>query len=65
MVFEALHDMARPVEALSAIRALLTTGGCLIVGDEKVAAMMVGERAEHTMHWCGRCVAVGPQRFPI
>jgi ubiquinone/menaquinone biosynthesis C-methylase UbiE len=36
-VFEALHDMARPVEALRAIRALLAPGGVLVVADEKVA----------------------------
>ena len=36
-IFEALHDMARPVEALAAIRALLADGGVLIVADEKVA----------------------------
>ena len=36
-VFEALHDMARPVEALAAIRALLADGGVVVVADEKVA----------------------------
>ena len=36
-VFEALHDMARPVEALQALRALLADGGLVIVADEKVA----------------------------
>ena len=36
-VFEALHDMARPVEALQALRALLADGGAVIVADEKVA----------------------------
>ena len=36
-VFEALHDMARPVEALQALRALLGDGGVVIVADEKVA----------------------------
>jgi predicted transcriptional regulator len=36
-VFEALHDMARPVEALQAIRALLAPGGVVVVADEKVA----------------------------
>jgi 2-polyprenyl-3-methyl-5-hydroxy-6-metoxy-1,4-benzoquinol methylase/predicted transcriptional regulator len=36
-VFEALHDMARPVEALQAIRALLIPGGVVVVADEKVA----------------------------
>ena len=36
-IFEALHDMARPVEALRAARALLALGGCVFVGDEKSA----------------------------
>ena len=36
-VFEALHDMARPVEALRALRGLLADGGVVIVADEKVA----------------------------
>jgi SAM-dependent methyltransferase len=36
-IFEALHDMARPVEALEAVRALLAADGIVIVADEKVA----------------------------
>jgi len=36
-VFEALHDMARPVAALAAVRALLAGDGVVIVADEKVA----------------------------
>ena len=36
-IFEALHDMARPVEALEAIRALLADDGVVVVADEKVA----------------------------
>ena len=36
-IFEALHDMARPVEALEAIRALPADDGVVIVADEKVA----------------------------
>ena len=35
-VFEALHDMTRPVEALRAARALLHEGGSVVVGDELV-----------------------------
>lgn len=33
-IFEALHDMARPVEALRAARGMLTPGGATIVVDE-------------------------------
>src|SRR5215207_7069365 len=36
-VFEALHDMGRPVEALREFRALLGSGGALLVADERVA----------------------------
>lgn len=35
-VFEALHDMARPVEVLKAMRALLAEGGSVVVADERV-----------------------------
>jgi len=35
-VFEALHDLARPVEALTAVRHLLAEGGSVIVADERV-----------------------------
>jgi 2-polyprenyl-3-methyl-5-hydroxy-6-metoxy-1,4-benzoquinol methylase len=37
LVLEALHDMARPVEALRAMRAALVRGGSVLVADEKVA----------------------------
>jgi SAM-dependent methyltransferase len=36
-VFEALHDMARPVEALAAARRMLAKGGSVVVADEPVA----------------------------
>jgi SAM-dependent methyltransferase len=36
-LFEALHDLARPVEVLTAARAALTPGGVLLVADEAVA----------------------------
>jgi SAM-dependent methyltransferase len=35
-IFEAVHDMARPVEALRTARAMLAPGGCALVADEKV-----------------------------
>lgn len=37
MVFEAVHDMSRPVEALRVMRGLLATGGSVLVMDERVA----------------------------
>lgn len=36
LVLEALHDMARPLEALQAIRRALLPGGSVIVADENV-----------------------------
>ena len=36
-IFEAVHDMARPVEVLTAARRLLAPGGAVLVGDERVA----------------------------
>ena len=38
MILEALHDMARPVEALAAARAALAANGAAIVVGERVAA---------------------------
>jgi 2-polyprenyl-3-methyl-5-hydroxy-6-metoxy-1,4-benzoquinol methylase len=35
-VFEALHDLSRPVEALRAVRGMLAEGGSLVVADERV-----------------------------
>jgi 2-polyprenyl-3-methyl-5-hydroxy-6-metoxy-1,4-benzoquinol methylase len=35
-IFEALHDMARPVEALRVARTLLKGGGSLLIADERV-----------------------------
>lgn len=35
-VFEALHDMPRPVEALRAMRGMLAPGGAIVIADERV-----------------------------
>jgi SAM-dependent methyltransferase len=35
--FEAIHDMARPVEALKVMRELVAPGGAVIVADERTA----------------------------
>jgi SAM-dependent methyltransferase len=37
--FETLHDMARPVEALRAMRSLAVDGAAVIVADERVGEM--------------------------
>ena len=36
-IFEALHDMGRPVEVLRTARALLSPGGAVLIADERVA----------------------------
>ncbi len=51
-VFEALHDLARPVEALAACRAALEPGGVLLVADERVAEAFTapGDEVERMMY---------------
>jgi SAM-dependent methyltransferase len=53
-IFEALHDMARPVEALRAARSLLDEGGWMLVADELVGerfAVPAGERERYAYGW--------------
>jgi SAM-dependent methyltransferase len=52
VVLEALHDMARPVEALAAGRKALAEGGMVIVVDEKVAPRFTapGDIVERLMY---------------
>jgi len=35
VVVEAIHDLARPVEALAAVRRMLAPGGCALIADER------------------------------
>jgi SAM-dependent methyltransferase len=51
-IFEALHDMARPVEALAAARRSLTESGSVIVADERVAERFTapGDDVERLMY---------------
>jgi 2-polyprenyl-3-methyl-5-hydroxy-6-metoxy-1,4-benzoquinol methylase len=35
-IFEALHDMSRPVDALRAAHAMLADGGSVVIADERV-----------------------------
>jgi 2-polyprenyl-3-methyl-5-hydroxy-6-metoxy-1,4-benzoquinol methylase len=53
-IFEALHDMSRPVDALREARAMLRAGGSVLVADERVddeftAPAPVSER--HAYGW--------------
>ncbi|WP_051796545.1 class I SAM-dependent methyltransferase [Kibdelosporangium aridum] len=52
LVFEALHDFARPVEVLGALRSALADGGTLLVVDERVAESFTapGDQVERLMY---------------
>ena len=57
-VYEALHDMARPVEALAAARTMLVPGGSALVVDERVADRFTapGDDIERMMYgWSITC----------
>ncbi|HEX7256039.1 MAG TPA: class I SAM-dependent methyltransferase [Gaiellaceae bacterium] len=62
-VFEAIHDLAKPVEALAAIRGLLADGGVALVADEKVADEFTapGDDIERVMYGWSilHCLPVG------
>jgi 2-polyprenyl-3-methyl-5-hydroxy-6-metoxy-1,4-benzoquinol methylase len=67
-VFEAIHDMARPVEALRAMRGLLAEGGVALVADEKVADEFTapGDQVERVMYGWSilHCLPVGREEQP-
>jgi 2-polyprenyl-3-methyl-5-hydroxy-6-metoxy-1,4-benzoquinol methylase len=67
-VFEAVHDMAKPVEALSAIRGMLADGGVALVADEKVADEFTapGDDVERVMYGWSilHCLPVGRVEQP-
>ncbi len=62
-IFEALHDMNHPVEALRAARASLADGGSVVIADEKVADRFTapGDELERFNYgWSVlHCLAVG------
>jgi SAM-dependent methyltransferase len=51
-IFEAVHDLSRPVEVLAAARRLLAPGGTLLVVDERVAEQFTapGDDVERLMY---------------
>jgi 2-polyprenyl-3-methyl-5-hydroxy-6-metoxy-1,4-benzoquinol methylase len=50
-VFEAIHDMARPVEALGAMRALAAPDGAVLVMDERTnEALTIGDPDERYLY---------------
>lgn len=66
--FEAVHDMARPVEALRGMRSLLADGGVVLIGDERVAEEFTapGDEVERVMYGFSlfHCLAVGLEEQP-
>jgi 2-polyprenyl-3-methyl-5-hydroxy-6-metoxy-1,4-benzoquinol methylase len=67
-VFEAIHDLAKPVEALRAIRGLLAPEGVALVADERVADEFTapGDEVERVMYgWSVlHCLPVGRVEQP-
>ena len=67
-IFEALHDMARPVEALRAVRGMLAPGGAVLVADERVAETFIapGDEVERFMYAASvlHCLPVGMAEQP-
>ncbi|MFI6679648.1 class I SAM-dependent methyltransferase [Kribbella sp. NPDC050470] len=62
-IFEALHDMNHPVEALRAARASLAPGGSVVIADERVADRFSppGDEIERANYGFSvvHCLAVG------
>jgi 2-polyprenyl-3-methyl-5-hydroxy-6-metoxy-1,4-benzoquinol methylase len=67
-IFEALHDMSRPVEALQTARALAGSEGAVLVVDERVADEFAapGDETERLMYTYSVlcCLAVGMSETP-
>lgn len=59
-IFEALHDMGRPVEVLRAARRLLAPGGAVLVGDERVAEAFAPGQEQDRMFYGYSTVACLP-----
>lgn len=62
-MFETLHDMSHPVQVLATTRALLASGGAVLVADEKVAETFTapGDDVERLNYGFSalHCLAVG------
>ena len=60
-IFEALHDMSRPVDALRVARGLLRESGCVIVADERVEEEFTAPAsAEEQYHYSWSVLACLP-----
>jgi 2-polyprenyl-3-methyl-5-hydroxy-6-metoxy-1,4-benzoquinol methylase len=67
-IFEAVHDLSRPVEVLGAARGMLAEGGTLLVADERVADEFhaPGDEIERLMYGYSvlHCLPVGRAEQP-
>lgn len=67
-IFEALHDMSRPVEVLAGIRTRLAAGGAVIVMDERAAETFTapGDETERFLYSASVlcCLPVGRSEQP-
>jgi 2-polyprenyl-3-methyl-5-hydroxy-6-metoxy-1,4-benzoquinol methylase len=67
-VFEAVHDMSRPVEVLRSLRGLVAEDGAVIVMDERVADTFTapGDEVERIMYTYSIlcCLPVGRSETP-
>jgi len=62
-IFEALHDMSRPVDVLRALRSLLAEGGAVVVCDERTGESFTAPAEELERLYYGfsvlHCLPVG------
>ena len=67
-VFEAVHDMARPVEALAALREMAGEGGTVLVMDERTAEAFTapGDESERFLYGVSLacCLPAGMSETP-
>ncbi len=67
-IFEAVHDMSRPVEALKTVRRLLSGGAAAVIADERVAEGFnaPGDELERLMYGYSvlHCLPVGLAEQP-
>lgn len=68
LVFEAIHDLPRPVEVLRTLRKLLVEGGAVIVADERTADTFTAPAGEVERLLYGwsvlHCLPVGMSEQP-
>lgn len=67
-IFEAIHDMPRPVDALRGVHDSLADGGCVLVADARVAETFTapGDDVEQLMYGYSvlHCLPVGTAERP-